>query len=72
MRTEASGVELSTNGMYLIAFTTYTGTPGRETVAATYTSAPVFPTEDAAYYAQARALDLLEQTGSFPDLTKYF
>jgi hypothetical protein len=72
MRTEQDAPTVATNGKWRANFVTYNGTPGDEYVANTCGSAPVFNTEDEAYAGGSRALDILEQTGKFPNMCDPF
>jgi hypothetical protein len=74
MRTELSSVNPCNihQGKWAAKFTTYNGTPGSEYVSSIVSSGSVFDSEDAAYDGGLRALDALEQTGMFPDMTKPF
>lgn len=68
MRTEMGMVVQHVNKKWSVSFTTYCGTPGSEYVANTCTSAAVFTTEDLAYNAGERALNILEDTGKWPNM----
>jgi hypothetical protein len=59
-------------GKWAAAFETWAGEPGDEYLAYSATSAPLFETEDAAYEAGARALDVLQATGKWPNLCEVF
>lgn len=72
MRTEAGGVFKAANGKYAVIFVSYKGVPGNEYVCSEVESAPVFATEDEAYAGQNRALDMLEETGQFPNMCEAF
>lgn len=74
MRTELSSVNPCKvhRGKWAVEFTTYTGMPGTERVVGIATSGSVFDSEDAAYNGGLRALDVLDTTGMFPDMTKPF
>ena len=69
MRTEQGIPEQSAHsGKWSATFVTYRGVPGDEYVMNECTSAPVFATEDEARDGASRALDVLEQTGKFPNM----
>jgi hypothetical protein len=72
MRTQVGEVVLSPNGKWCVKLETLVGQPGDEHLHSVVTSAPRFLSEDAALEAGARALDHLEKTGYFPDMTKDF
>lgn len=53
-------------------FETWSGVPGSEFMANSITSGALFDTEDAAYEAGGRALDVLQDTGKFPNMCEVF
>ena len=68
-RTFLADVEYSTlGGKWSVRFETYLGIPGSENMVRAVTSAPLFNTEDEAYAAGDRALDLLQATDAFPNM----
>lgn len=72
MRTEHTGVELKSNGKYSVKFATWCGRTGAEYIANEVESAAVFATEDDAYAGSKRALDVLEETGRWPNMCAAF
>lgn len=72
MRTQLGNAILQPNGKWCIQLETWKGKPGSEHMSSVVTSTARFPTEDAALAAGNRALDYLERTGYFPDMTKDF
>jgi len=72
MRTEIYNVVQGTSGRWSVEFVSYKGTPGSEYVCNRVTSAEVFETEDQAWAGANRAMDLLESTEQFPNLTEAF
>lgn len=67
-----SPVQSQSTDKWAVQFRSFVGTPGQEQELMPIVSANVFDTEDDAIEAGNRALDLLEQTGKFPDLTGKF
>jgi hypothetical protein len=68
-RTFVSAVERSKiDGKWSTSFETWRGVPGQEYMVHRATSASLFETEDAAYAAGDRALDLLQQSDRFPNM----
>jgi hypothetical protein len=59
-------------GKWSAHFETWVGTPGSEYMANSITSGAFFDTEDAAYEAGARALDVLQATDKFPNMCEVF
>jgi hypothetical protein len=59
-------------GKWSAHFETWVGTPGSEYMATSITSGAFFDTEDAAYEAGARALDVLQATDKFPNMCEVF
>lgn len=72
LRTQCSGVQEERGGKWSVTFETFRGTPGRETRVTLVTSAALFDSENLAWCAANRALDTLENTGSFPNLEGLF
>lgn len=73
MRTELGLAEKSSfNNKWSITLVSYKGVPGQEYVCSEVESAPVFPTEDEAYAGGNRALDVLANTGKFPNMCEVF
>ncbi len=69
MRTELGQPKQSDfNNKWSITFVSYKGVPGQEYVSSEVESAPVFLTEDEAYAGGNRALDVLANTGVFPNM----
>jgi hypothetical protein len=59
-------------GKWAAHFETWAGIPGSEYMATSITSGAFFDTEDAAYEAGARALDVLQATDKFPNMCEVF
>ncbi len=73
MRTEIGSVNQSKfNNKWSVTLVSYKGVPGQEYVSSEVESAPVFLTEDEAYAGGKRALDMLENTGKFPNMCEVF
>ena len=73
MRTEISNVKQSrSNGKWYVEFSTFRGQPGKEYLASQLISGAHFNSEDAAWEAGRRAMDLLEETEMFPNLCEPF
>lgn len=53
-------------------FEVWAGLPGDEYMVTSITSGALFDTEDAAYEAGGRALDVLQETGKFPNMCEKF
>jgi len=53
-------------------FEVWAGVPGDEYMVTSITSAALFDTEDAAYAAGDRALDVLQATDKFPNMCEVF
>jgi hypothetical protein len=68
IRTEVSAPEQAANGKWRSCFSTFAGDPGQEYLANNCASAPIWDTEDEAYAAAARALTVLEETNTFPNM----
>jgi hypothetical protein len=62
----------NTHGKWAAHFETWVGEPGNEHMISSVISGALFDSEDAAYAAGARALDVLEATGQFPNLCEEF
>lgn len=72
MRTQQNGVEQGKNGKWSVKFISYKGVVGDEYVFSEVQSGFVFETEADAYAGSERALTLLETTGRYPNMCKYF
>jgi hypothetical protein len=73
MRTELNSVnQRKFNNKWSVTLVSYKGVPGQEYVCSEIESAPVFLTEDEAYAGGNRALDILENTGKFPNMCEMF
>jgi hypothetical protein len=73
MRTEiGQATQSSFNDKWSITLVSYKGIPGQEYVCSEVESAAVFVTESEAYSGGSRALDMLEQTGKFPNMCEMF
>jgi len=73
MRMQIAKAEQSKhNQKWSISFDTFLGMSGRECLAGLTTSAALFATEDDAYAAGGRALDVVDQTGIWPNLCEPF
>ena len=73
MRTQlGQATQSNFNGKWSIAFVSYRGNLGQEYVCSETETAFVFATEDEAYAAGQRALDILEATGMFPNMCEAF
>lgn len=59
-------------GKWCAQFETWRGNPGDEYMATSCTSGALFDTEDAAYEAGGRALDVLQATDKFPNMCEVF
>ncbi len=70
MRTEIGTAIQHINKRWSINFITWVGVPGNQRVHSTATSAAVWSTEDLAYNAGERALNIVESTGQFPNMTE--
>lgn len=68
-RTSQTTPLVDTEGKYACRFETRSGVPGNERLVGSVTSAHLFDTEDQAYYFGFRALNNLEHTGMYPNLT---
>ena len=55
-------------GKWSACFEMWAGIPGDEYLASTVTSGSFFATEDEAYAAQDRALDVLQETDKLPNM----
>lgn len=64
--------EVSTADAIYLPSTCHKGIPGQEYVYSKIESAAVFTTEDEAYAGGNRALDILEQTGVYPNMCELF
>jgi hypothetical protein len=62
----------NTHGKWAATFQTWVGVPGEEHLVNEITSGALFDSEDEAYEASTRALDVLEATGMFPNLCEKF
>lgn len=69
IRTEVGKCQQGKNGKWSTCFNTHMGEPGREILSNVVTSPPLWDNEDEAHYAGTRALDVLENSGSFPNLS---
>ncbi len=56
------------SGKWSASFEMWAGEPGAEYMAASVTSGALFESEDAAWAAGDRALDLLQATDKFPNM----
>jgi hypothetical protein len=72
MRTQLGPVTSGQSGKFRVTFQTYAGAPGNEHLKSVAGSAEIFETEDEAYAAGNRALQVLEDTGMFPNLCEAF
>ena len=72
MRTQGSVEQHQQNNKWYVLFETFKGKPGNERCISVISSAALFETEDDAIEAQMRAMDVFEETGTFPDLAKFF
>lgn len=72
MRTEQGQPVQHINKKWQASFRTFVGTPGSERVIASALSAPIFDTENHAIEAGGRALDVLEVTGTLPNMEWWF
>ena len=73
MITSIGSVSQGPNKLWSVSFDTFMGHPGHfDRPSSTVTSAPLFETQDEAYAAGSRALDVLEATEMFPNLTEKF
>lgn len=68
MRIEMGPVVQHVNKKWSVSFNMFVGTPGNELMSAGITSMPLWDTEDTAYAAGERGLDLIEDTGKFPNM----
>lgn len=59
-------------GKFCVRLDTWAGATGSEYLSNTVTSVALFDSEDEAIAATDRALDLLEKTGKFPNMTVKF
>ena len=59
-------------GAWSTVFETWRGIPGSEYRVSSITTGALFETEDAAYAAGDRALDMLQNTGKFPNMCEAF
>lgn len=64
----ATPVPSKHNSKWSAAFETWRGIPGDEYMATSCTSGAFFDSEDAAYEAGGRALDVLQETDKFPNM----
>lgn len=72
MRTQLASVQQASNQKWSVTFDTFRGDPGSESRMGSIESAAVFDTEDEAYEGGKRALDMLEQTGYYPNMCEKF
>ena len=59
-------------GKWSAHFEVWAGIPGDEYIVTKITSGALFPTEDDAYAAADRALDVLQATDKFPNMCELF
>jgi hypothetical protein len=60
------------NGKWSAAFQTWAGEPGSEYMVNSVASGALFDSEDAAYAAADRAMDVLQETGKYPNMCEVF
>ena len=68
----AAPVQKAHTGKWCASFEIWRGIPGDEYMVASATSAALFDTEQEAYEAGDRALDVLQATDKFPNMCEKF
>lgn len=68
VRTQVGKASQGKNGKWDISFDTFFGCAGAESLASTATCPAIWDTEDEAYDAGKRALEVLEATGMYPNM----